>query len=72
MNYSYNNLSCLPKEEVLQILHDCVEILGVVSMKDYAEMNTITKRAAIDRCQKTQTKCFEFDGRKYPCVNIFT
>lgn len=71
MDINYNMLNSLPKYQVLSILHDCVEVLGAVSVAEYARMEEISKRAAIDRINLNKVKCFKFDERNYPCMNIF-
>jgi predicted transcriptional regulator of viral defense system len=69
MSKYYEKLSKLKSVELLQILHDCVELLAPVSPAELAKMQGKSKRAILHRIEAGKYLIFEFDGRKYPVVN---
>jgi len=70
MSKYYKKLSELKGEETLKVLYDCIEILGAMSLKQYAEMHQVTKPVVIDRIKKGKLPVLNFDGRQYPLINL--
>jgi hypothetical protein len=69
MDKYYTKLSKLHSLDLLQILHDCVELLAPLSASEMANMDGITKKAILLRMNAGKYMVFNFDGRKYPIVN---
>ena len=69
MSKYYEKLSKLHSAELLQILHDCVEILAPISPADMAKMECKSKKGIFNRIEANKYLIFNFDGRKYPIVN---
>lgn len=65
----YARLSKLGSNELLTILHDCVDILCPVSPAEYAEFCNLSKKAVCNQINANKLMCFEFDDRKYPIIN---
>ena len=65
----YEKLSKLNSSSLLQILHDCVDILAPVSPNEIAKMEGKSKRAIINRINEGKYMTFDFDNRKYPIIN---
>lgn len=69
MSKYYERLSKLHSVDLLQILHDCVEILAPISPAELAEMEGVSKRAILNRIEAKKYFIFEFEGRKFPIIN---
>lgn len=69
MSKYYEKLSKLHSAELLQILHDCAELLAPVSPAQMAAMECRSKRAILNRIADGKYLVFNFDGRQYPIVN---
>ena len=69
MSKYYQKLSKLHSADLLQILHDCVDILSPVSPAEIAKMEGVSKKAILNRIQANKYLVFEFDGRKFPVMN---
>jgi len=65
----YDKLSKLPSVELLQILHDCVDILAPVSPSEMALHDCRTKKQILNRIESGKYLTFNFDNRKYPILN---
>jgi hypothetical protein len=64
-----NNIHRLNPEEVMQILHECEEYLGIVDMDQAESILHISKRRIY---QKMNDKNCQSIGRhKFPCINLF-
>lgn len=69
MSKYYEKLSRLHSADLLQILHDCVDILAPVSPAELAEMEKKSKKAILNRIEAGKYLTFNFDNRKYPIIN---
>jgi len=69
MSKYYEKLSKLKSTELLEILHDCIELLAPVSPAKLAKMQSKSKRAIFNQIEAGKHFGFEFDGRKYPIIN---
>jgi hypothetical protein len=65
----YKKLSTLRSDELLTILHDCVDILAPVSPSEMATFDGISKKQVFNRMNENKYMIFIFDGRKYPIIN---
>ena len=64
-----DKLSTLSSDELLTILHDCVNLLSPVSPADMAEFDNISKKQVLNRIESGKYLTFNFNGRKYPIIN---
>jgi len=64
-----DKLSKLSSEELLTILHDCVNLLAPVSPSEMAEFDNISKKQVFNRIEAGKYMVLNFDGRKYPIIN---
>jgi hypothetical protein len=69
MSKYYEKLSKMKSAELLQIMHDCEELLCPVSPAKLARMQGKSKRAILNQIEAGKHMIFEFDGRKYPIIN---
>lgn len=69
MSKYYEKLSKLHSADLLQILHDCVDILAPVSPAELAEMEQVSKKAILNRIDSKKYLTFNFDNRKFPIIN---
>jgi hypothetical protein len=65
----YHKLSKLHSADLLQILHDCVDILAPLSPAEISDMEGVSKKAILNRIDANKYMIFEFDGRKFPIIN---
>jgi hypothetical protein len=54
----------------LDILHDCAELIGAISVSEYSHILGVPKRTVQDRCKKDNITCVEIGNVKFPCINI--
>jgi hypothetical protein len=69
MSKYYKKLRRLHSADLLQILHDCVELLAPVSPAQLAAMEQVTKKSILNRIEAEKYLIFNFDNRKFPVVN---
>ena len=69
MSKYYEKLSRLHSADILQILHDCVDILAPVSPAEIAKMEVKSKKAILNRIEANKYLIFNFDNRKFPVIN---
>jgi hypothetical protein len=65
----YQRLSELSSKDLLEILHDCVELLQPLSPLEMTKMGGCSKKQIFNRIESGKYMTFNFDGRKYPIVN---
>lgn len=65
----YKGLSKLSSNELLVILHDCVDLLAPMSPAEMALHECLTKKQILNRIELGKYMVFNFDGRKYPIMN---
>jgi len=64
------NLNKLPKEDILVIMHECAEILGMVSIKDYSNIMGMPRRTIYDHITFEKIKTFQISEHKFPLINF--
>ena len=69
MSIYYEKLSKLHSADLLQILHDCIDILAPLPPSIIAKMEGKSKKAILNRIDAKKYMVFDFDGRKYPIMN---
>lgn len=60
----------LDKDMVIEIMHECAEILGVVSVKEYFDATCFARRTVYDYMQSGKLKYFSLSGHKFPVINL--
>ena len=63
------NINKLDAETCLQIMHECAERLGVVSVEEYEQVMHMPRRTIYAKMDKTQIPYFEISGHKFPIIN---
>jgi len=63
------NIHKLDKETILEIMHECAEALGTVSVKEYCEIMQIARRTVYDYMERGKIKYFELSEHKFPIIN---
>ena len=52
----YSGLSKLSTEELIQISHDCKELLGAISVAEYKELTSLSRRGVYDRIKTNKVR----------------
>ena len=68
-NEQRNNIHKLSTEDLIEILHECAEALGVVSVEDYMNINCRKRRTVFQNIKDNKIKVVNIAGRKFPVVN---
>lgn len=66
-----DNIHKLPKEDILKILHECAEALGIVTVEEFSELAHISKRTVYDHIEKKIIPSFEIGNHKFPLINLY-
>ena len=66
-----NNIHKLNPDEILQIMHECAEALGVVSTIEYCKIMGSGKRAVYQKIKENKIITFTISGKKFPCINTW-
>ena len=56
-------------ETLEQILHECAEALGLVSVREYCEIMETKKRSVYQNIKDKKIKAIDICEHKYPCIN---
>jgi len=64
------NLSNLDSDTLLEIMHECAEALGLVSVDEYCKILGMKKRTIYKHLNENKIKCFEISNHKFPIINI--
>lgn len=65
----YQKLSKLSSNDLLTILHDCVDLLAPLSPAEMAEHECRSKKQILNRIELGKYMTFNFDDRKFPIMN---
>ena len=65
----YKGLAKLSSSELLDILHDCVDLLAPMSPAEMAQHECLTKKQILNRIELGKYMVFNFDDRKFPIMN---
>ena len=68
-NKQIEALHKLDSSTIVQILQECAEALGLVSIEQYCEVMNIKKRNLYYKLDNGSVAFFEFGGHKYPIIN---
>lgn len=69
MRYFYNDLSKLSTDELIQIIHDCEDILGACTVLEYSQLTGNSKRYIFDLIHSGKLKSFQHNGIYIIVVN---
>lgn len=58
----YCGLSKLSTDELIQISHDCEELLGAISVAEYKELSSLSRRGIYDRINSKKIKSEKLFG----------
>ena len=61
----------LDNDTLMQILQECAEALGLVSIDEYCSIMNIKKRNLYYKMDSGSVMYFEFGNHKYPVINNF-
>ena len=62
-------ISKLSSFEILEVLHDCEDLLAPISPAEMAERTGLSKKQILNRIELGKYMTFDFDNRKFPIVN---
>jgi uncharacterized protein with PhoU and TrkA domain len=65
----YEDLERLTKKELIKVIHDCEEILGLITVNEYATMIGKSKRHVFDLIHANKIEYIHRDGVYYVIVN---
>jgi len=64
-----NNIHKLKHEEILQIFHECEEVLGIVDLEESKKALGIGKRRIYQLMNENNS--IKIGRHKFPCINLF-
>lgn len=64
------NIHKLDAETCIQIMHECAERLGVVSVDEYCKIMCMKKRNVYSRIKSGSIKHYSISGHVFPIINI--
>lgn len=63
------NIHNLDVATVLEIMHECAERLGIVSVEEYSDIMCIPRRTIYSKIHKKEILFFEIGMHKFPAIN---
>lgn len=69
MRNFYNGLRKLSTDELIQIVHDCEDILGACTVMEYSQLIGKSKRYIFDLIHSGRLKTFQHNGIYVVVVN---
>jgi hypothetical protein len=64
-----NNIHKLSVDDCLEIMHECAERVGLVSIEKYQEVMQIPRRTIYFYMDNNKLKYFKIDKHKFPIIN---
>jgi len=64
-----NNIHKLSTSDCLQIMHECAERLGCVSVDEYSKIMYMPKRTIYAKMETKQIPYFQLSNHKFPIIN---
>jgi hypothetical protein len=64
-----NNIYHLDSETQIEILHECVEALGIVDVPTYEKVMNERRRTIYDKIDKGKIKTLDIGIHKFPMIN---
>jgi len=68
-NTQISNLHKLPPNDLLQIMHECAEALGLVSVEDYNKLLGMPKRTIYSYIEQNKLLYFKLSSHFYIAIN---
>lgn len=65
------NIRNLQKEDLVSILHECAEVLGIVSVDEYCQATGMKRRTVYQLIKEKRIKSIKIAGHIYPMINYF-
>lgn len=65
-----NKLQSMDKSEVLEIMHECAEILGLIDIDTYIGATGEKRRTIYDKMEKGRIKSFPIGKNVFPLINL--
>ncbi len=65
-----NNINKLDSETVIEILNECIERLGIVSIKEYIKITGEKKRTVYWKIKNNKIGYIEIDNNKFIIINL--
>lgn len=69
-NYIIAVMRRLPLEQVYDVAHECIELLGISEPKEYASVRGEKERTVYDQIKKDKIPYLKIDSLKLPCINL--
>lgn len=63
------NLSKLDSDTLIQIMHECAEVLGLVSVDEYCKIMCMKRRNVYYKIQEKTIKSITISGHIFPIIN---
>lgn len=63
------NIHKLDANTCIEIMHECAERLGVVTVDDYADILCVNRRTTYANLERGSIKYVVIGGKKFPCIN---
>ena len=63
------NIHKLDADTCIEIMHECAERLGVVTVDDYVKILAVKRRTAYSNIERGAVKYVVIAGKKFPCIN---
>jgi len=64
-----NNLHRLSSDDLIDIMHECAEALGVVSVTEYCELMLMDRYCLNRQIRSGKIKHVNIGGKKFPLIN---
>lgn len=63
------NIHKLDAQTCMELMHECAERLGCVSVKEYEEIMQMPRRTIYSYIEQNKIKYFQIGDHKFPCIN---
>lgn len=63
------NIHKLDTDTLIEIMHECAERLGVVTVDDYVKVLGVKRRTTYANLERGSIKHVVIGGKKFPCIN---
>ena len=67
----YKGLIKLTPDELIQISHDCEDILGALTVSEYKQLTGLSRRGVYDRIKSKTVKSEKLFGRLHIIMNDY-
>ena len=63
------NIRKMPKEDLLLLMEECAELLGLLDIQEYMKVTGTKRRTVYDHIDKQIIKSFTIGNHKFPLIN---